>query len=201
MNILLSIVLSVGVFGLCGFVFKMNLIFSVVIAALCYFAFSFLLNKDPKPAPKPLYEPGSQEEMMADAEEDVRTLEKDAARIQGEVSETTASLAKKGNRILAYLQAHPEQISASRKFATYYLDMAGRFADKYADLDETGLKTEEVVNAKKEITKALKLLDNAFDAQYTKLLSGDVMSVEADVKVLQQMVNMEEPGHEIKLKG
>lgn len=191
---ILSVLAALGVFVLSGMVFHVNVIFSAVLAAVSYFGFSLLFTKKDAKEEKQTSDaqPDSDETILRNAEEDVETMKAMAPRITKEsVRSEVNALIGSGEKILQYLHEHPEKIDMSRKFANYYLDMAGKFTEKYVQFQDTGLHTAEITDTMNQAEHALASLNKAFNVQYTRLLSGELMDVEADVKVLEQMVRME----------
>lgn len=191
---ILSVLASLGVFVLLFMVFHVNILFAAVLAAVSYFGFSLLFAKKDPEEEKRISDaqPDSDETILKNAEEDIQTMKAMAPRIRKEsVRNEVQQLIDTGEKILQYLKEHPEKIDMSRKFANYYLDMAGKFAEKYVQFQDTGLHTREITDTMNQAEHALASLNKAFSVQYTRLLSGELMDVEADVKVLEQMVRME----------
>lgn len=110
-------------------------------------------------------------------------------KVQGDVRKLTDT----GDKILRWLEIHPESIPKSNRFVNYYLKTAVSLTQKYNEFDATGLETPEITAVHQKTADALSMLDTAFDAQYTKLLGGEVMDVSADISVLEDMIRMDHP--------
>ena len=63
--------------------------------------------------------------LIEEAEKTLRSLQASLPKIrQAEVAETVEGLTMTGQKIIDYLTEHPDKISAARRFADYYLNMA-----------------------------------------------------------------------------
>ena len=96
-----------------------------------------------------------------------------------------------GKRILAYLQENPEKIGMARRFFTYYLDTAAGLLERYIQLQETGLRTPEVTEAVNKTAQALPVLNQVFEKQFTRLMEGELMDVDAEISLLENTLKME----------
>ncbi len=132
------------------------------------------------------------EKLLKDAGDDMRQIEK-ALRVieRPSVRAEAQRLYTTGNNILKYLKEHPEKISMARRFFTYYLDTAASLLKRYMDFQRTGLKSHEVGDILDKTEKALPVLEEAFEKQFTKLVMGELMDVEADIELLKSTLEME----------
>ncbi|MEE3420630.1 MAG: 5-bromo-4-chloroindolyl phosphate hydrolysis family protein [Lachnospiraceae bacterium] len=130
--------------------------------------------------------------LMEEADKDIKSMEKAAPRIKDPaVAGDVRGLIATGRKILAYLTDHPEKIGSAHRFADYYLDMAAKLVDKYVDLEKTDMDEGSVANVMGQTKDALTALNRAFDKQLTRLMEGELMDVEADIRVLQETLKME----------
>ena len=127
-----------------------------------------------------------------EAGKDLRTIKRAAGEIRDpEVKKNAEKLYGTGARILDYLQKNPEKISMARRFFTYYLDTAAGLVDRYAQFEAAGLHTEEVEEILARTAKALPVLDHTFEKQFTRLMEGELMDVEAEIALLETTMEME----------
>ena len=131
-------------------------------------------------------------QLLEEAGKDLHTIKKAASAVKDpQVKQNTERLYETGNRIMSYLKQHPEKISAARRFFTYYLDTAAALADRYVQFQATGLHTEEVEEILQRTAKALPMLDRTFENQFTRLMEGELMDVEAEIALLENTLKME----------
>ena len=100
-------------------------------------------------------------------------------------------LTKTGRKILAYLTEHPERITGARRFADYYLDTAAHLVDKYMDLQNNGLTETAGSDITAQTVEGLKMLNTAFENQLNRLLDGDRMEIETEIRVLKEAMKTE----------
>lgn len=171
----------------------------IVSAALCvgvYFGFFLLLKTDRKIGGIAVDDlPGGEVtgELLAEAKKDLAEIRRAGKQIADAfVRDDAERLYATGQRILSYLEENPEKIKRARRFFTYYLDTAARLLSRYLDFQETGLRTEEVTGILDRTARALPVLNRTFEKQFTRLMAGELMDVEADISLLEKTVQMEE---------
>lgn len=84
-------------------------------------------------------------------------------------------------RILDYLKENPDKIKLARRFFTYYLDTTAKILERYMEFQNTGLHSEEVEHILTKTAETLPVLNRAFEGQFTHLMQGELMDVEADL--------------------
>ena len=174
---------------------RWNLIVSIILCVGIYFGLFFLLKPNPKIA-------GIDVESMPDGEEIQRLLDDaqaDLADIDRAVKATADPSVRQdaqilyatGVRILAYLKENPDKIKLARRFFTYYLDTAAKLLAQYVDFQNTGLHSPEVADILQKTAEALPVLNSAFEKQFTHLMQGELLDVEADIELLKSTLKME----------
>ena len=89
-------------------------------------------------------------------------------------------------RIMDYMERHPEKIALARKFVTYYQDRTAALAKEYLELERTGVETPQVEATKAKIRQTLQTMDEAYTAEFEKLLADKLLDVDAELKVMEQ---------------
>lgn len=131
--------------------------------------------------------------LLRDAQEDLDTMSRARRSIADPaVQQDAEALCDTGKRILVYLAAHPEKSKLARRFCTYYLDTAAKLLERYVHFQKTDLHTQEVTAVLTRTAQALPVLAEAFSAQFTRLMEGELMDVEADIALLEQTLKWEE---------
>ena len=59
------------------------------------------------------------------------------------------------------------------------------------ELRQTGLDREEIVEGQRKAVQTLPRLNQAFEAQYSKLIDGDLISLEVEAKLLETAMRMD----------
>lgn len=172
-----------------GFLFQLPLLLAAVLALATFFGVYLVskpqikighINLDALPDGDAL------RALMEDAKEDMQAIEAATKQITHvQIKEQSVQLHRTGINILEYLQEHPDRISAARRFFSYYLETARNILEKYLKFQKTELRTEEVLSVNKATQRALPILNQAFEKQFTRLISNDIMDIEADIQLLE----------------
>ena len=94
---------------------------------------------------------------------------------------------------MKYLEENPGKIPQARQFIDYYQDAASQLLEKYVDLQNTDLNTEDTRRLKVQTEEAIRTLNEAFENQFQKLMSEELLDMEAELQLLRQTMKME--GH------
>ena len=132
------------------------------------------------------------QDLMAEAERDLSSLKASAEKITDVQTHSDAqALAKTGVRIYDYLRSHPEKIRSANRFLTYYLDTVGRILDQYLTYQDADLRTAEVQAFQRKVRAVLPKLNAGFETQLTALMASERFDAEADMKVMEGLLNKE----------
>lgn len=132
------------------------------------------------------------EDMMKEAARDMETLEEARRKErEPEVRREIAGLLETGGKITDYLARHPEAIPSARRFFTYYLQTAVTVLEQREQLAASGLERPEIRDAKKKAEAALPKLNEAFEAQLSSLMTGQIVELEAEAKLLETAMRMD----------
>ena len=109
--------------------------------------------------------------------------------VRGKVDE----IYRLGERIFSILGQNPTQISTVRRFFTYYLDTAIKLIDQYLYFKKTSkdVRSVSLQETTAKIASSLDLIIESFQTQIDKLVQNDVMNIEADISVLETMIESE----------
>lgn len=92
-------------------------------------------------------------------------------------------------QILDYQKKHPEKSSELRKFLNYYLPTTLRILNTYAELEEQGIRGENVNATKKRIEGMMDKVVEGFETQLDQLFAGDMMDISSDISVMEKMMS------------
>jgi len=91
-------------------------------------------------------------------------------------------------KIIDQVVAHPEKLSQIRTFMNYYLPTTLKLLNAYDRLDEAGISGVNIDGAKGKISEVMAAIVSAFDRQLDALYQGEVMDINAEIKVLQSLL-------------
>ena len=199
-SILISLAGAVVFFGVIWQLLGLNLALSAVLSVGVYGALTLLT----RPARRigsvnvEMLSGGQElEEKLEQAREDFRSIGSAMEEIADqEMKEASVRLHATAGKILDYLEAHPEKIMAARRFIDYYQYTASKLLNRYVELEESGLGTDEIKRLKGQTKQALLSLNQAFEGQFEKLMENELMDMDVEIRVLKQTMEME--GYEEK---
>lgn len=124
--------------------------------------------------------------LMDEAESDLGRIKAFGDTIKDkEISKGTLDLYEVGNNILEYLKRNPEKITKSRRFFNYYLETSGEIIKKYVEFEKTNITSGEIDRIYDRTKNAVLVLKEAFKKQYVKLVSNEIVDMEADIELLE----------------
>lgn len=91
-------------------------------------------------------------------------------------------------KIFQYVMAHPDRKGQIRRFLNYYLPTTLKLLNAYDRLDEAGISGINIDGAKGRISEVMKAIVDGFDRQLDALYQGEVMDINAEIKVLQSLL-------------
>ena len=192
---LLAGLLAGGLFIALLFMFQWNFFVDIILAIGAFFGFSMLFKpkrKIGKVSIDMLPDGETISHQLEEAQNDFRCIEQAMQQIkEPEVKRETQRLKQTAKNILAYLEKHPEKIRSARQFIDYYQETASSLLQKYIELQETELGTEDVMRLKGNTIKAIGTLNTAFEKQFQKLMYSEMLDMEAEIRLLEQTVKME----------
>lgn len=173
-----------------------NLMVCILLCVGVYFGLFFLLKPSRKIAGMDVESlPGGEEmqKLLEDARADLLRIEHAVRAIAAsDVRRDGEELYAAGMRILDYLKENPDKIKLARRFFTYYLDTTAKILERYVEFQNTGLHSEEVEHVLTKTAETLPVLNRAFEGQFTHLMQGELMDVEADLELLKSTLKMED---------
>ena len=192
---LISALISCAVFLLLFLAAGWNLAAAALLCILLYFGLGLILKPRKKIGGIDVEKIQGGEELqklLEEARKDLKQISRAAREITNiKAKEDAEALEAGGRRILSYLEENPEKISMARRFFTYYLDTAAGLLERYTQLQETGLRTPEVTETLRKTAGTFPVLNEVFEKQFTRLMEGELMDVEAEISLLENTLKME----------
>ncbi len=126
------------------------------------------------------------------AMDDFKYIEEARKRISDrELSTQLNRMQKVARKLLANLEKNPDRIPLACKFIDYYQDRAVKIVKQYQELEETELSTDRVQDLKARMKQTLSALDDAYADQFEHVLNDQIISADAELKVMQQQLDAE----------
>lgn len=94
----------------------------------------------------------------------------------------------KARKLFQYLERHPKKITLARRFIDYYQDTTASLVMKYVEIEKTGLHTSDVEDIKIRTTQTLYNLNRAYTEQFAKIVSDQLMDMDAELKVMNDAI-------------
>ena len=108
-----------------------------------------------------------------------------------ELSRQLDKMQRVAKNLLSNLEQNPERIPLAYKFIDYYQDRAVKIVKQYQELEATQLSTEKIQDLKDRMKMTLSALDEAYKDQFEHVLNDQIISAEAELKVMEQQLDAE----------
>lgn len=194
LNIIIALIAG-GIFLVLLFVLKWNIVVTILMSIGIYVGIGMLVKKENRifgMRISDIKEEMELERRLDEARKDCMVLKESAARIEDvSLRKEAVKLNQTAERIITYLENHPERVYLSGRFIDYYQDTASSLLKRYVEIQDTRLETEEVRELKRNTMDALKSLNIAFDSQFEKLMSNEMYDMDAEMRLLEHTTKME----------
>lgn len=108
-----------------------------------------------------------------------------------ELSRQLDRMQRVAKNLLSNLEQNPERIPLAYKFIDYYQDRAVKLVKQYQDLEATQLTTDKIRDLKERMKTTLSALDEAYKDQFEHVLNDQIISADAELKVMEQQLDAE----------
>jgi 5-bromo-4-chloroindolyl phosphate hydrolysis protein len=131
--------------------------------------------------------------LLAEGEKDLASIKKIAdASMDERIKAKALNLHREGEKIIAYIKRNPAKAVMARRFFHFYLDKANDILTKYHNLISAGIETEHLESLKEKTLSAMKSILRGMTVQFSRLISSEVIDIEADVKLLESVLKTED---------
>jgi len=107
------------------------------------------------------------------------------------LSDQISYLRTSGHQILDFIDANPNQAHKADTFKEYYLPKAVQLLEKYAELSQKTIKSENIQEAMHKITTSLNNIEKVFAHCLNSLYSDITQDIDMDLDVLEQMMDLD----------
>lgn len=120
----------------------------------------------------------------------------DYAAIQGNIGllqdKTMVAQVKRlqdiAERMLTYLDSHPERVPVATRFIDYYQDRTATLMRQYVALRKTGLQTKEMERLQHDMRTTFQGFAAAYEKQFAKVIDSEILAMDAKLKVAKQLM-------------
>ncbi|MCR5757349.1 MAG: 5-bromo-4-chloroindolyl phosphate hydrolysis family protein [Selenomonas sp.] len=126
------------------------------------------------------------------AREDYARVEAVRVKIRdSQLSHQLGLMQQEAARLLDYVEKHPDRIGAAGRFIHYYQDRAASLSEQYRELEDTQLETDQVRQIKGRLKETIVSFDDAYRAEFTKIINTQLLDMDAELTVMQQALEAE----------
>jgi 5-bromo-4-chloroindolyl phosphate hydrolysis protein len=130
--------------------------------------------------------------LLEEGEKDLVSIKKITDAAKDHAIKTKAQhVYREGGKIIEYIKKNPARAVMARRFFNYYLDKANEILTKYHNLISAGIETESLLSLKEKTLSAMESILRGMTVQFSRLISSEVIDIEADVKLLESTIKME----------
>jgi hypothetical protein len=196
LHIALSLLIALAVFAAALFLLRWTIGIAALLSLGSYAGLSFLLTPVLRLAGVNIEHIKNSGEIMAlvaEGERDLASIKKSAAASgDPEIKARALNVYREGEKIIGYIKKNPAQAVMARRFFNYYLEKAEELLTRYHNLTSAEIKTERLASLKEKTLSALDSILRGMALQFSRLISSEVIDIEADIKLLENTVRMED---------
>jgi 5-bromo-4-chloroindolyl phosphate hydrolysis protein len=194
--IVVSLLTALTVFGAVLFVLQWSIIIAVLMSLGCYAGLSFLLTPVLRLAGVNIEHMKNSEEIMTlleEGEQDLSSIKTIIDKSKDPLIKAKAlNIYREGKKIIEYIKKNPAKAVMARRFFNYYLDKANELLKKYTDLISIEIETDRLRSLKEKTLSALESILRGMVLQFSRLISSELIDIEADIKLLESTIRMED---------
>lgn len=199
----LPVYIAAAVFAVYAMIFPMYKALHLLIAALVTAAAWLIADRlikpvteyvaEPEPEPEPAESYGvAVDAVLAEAKRAHGEMERLSASIgDPAITERIESLISLSDRIAAHAIDDPDDTRLIAKFQSYFLPSTIGLLNAYDRMSAQNLEGENLTAAKERIRDMLDTEIRAFEKQLDALYANDAMSIDADIQVMQRLLERE----------
>jgi 5-bromo-4-chloroindolyl phosphate hydrolysis protein len=195
-HVVVSLVISVAVFGAACIVVRWPLIIAALLSLGCYAGMVFLFTPVLRIGGISVEHIKNREEILILLEEGEKDLKSIKAIMDAsgdpQIKVKAQGVYREGGKIIEYIKKNPAKAVMARRFFNYYLEKAEEIIKKYHDLLSAGIETDRLMALKERTLSALDSISKGMVLQFSRLISSEVIDIEADIRLLENTVRMED---------
>jgi 5-bromo-4-chloroindolyl phosphate hydrolysis protein len=195
-HIALALIIALAAFALSFIVLQWNILIAAFLSLACYLGLSFLVSPVSKLGGVDLGDIKNGKEILElieEGEKDLASIKTMLDTLQDQHIRTKAQkLCREGGKIVGYIKKNPRKAFMARRFFNYYLSKANEILTKYHAILSVEIETERLAALRGKTLSALDSILRGMVLQFSRLISSDVLDIELDLKLLENVVKMED---------
>ena len=205
----LPVYIAAAVFAVYALVFPLyklwHFLLAAAVTAAVWLAADKLIKPKveyvPEPEPEPVSHGGPVDAILAEARRARGEMERLSASIgEPAVQEKIAVLVSLSDRIAQDAVQDEADIPQIQKFQSYFLPSTISLLNAYDRMSAQGVEGKNLTGSRERIAEMLQTEADAFRKQLDALYQNDAMDVDADIKVMQQLLDREGLGKQDELQ-
>jgi 5-bromo-4-chloroindolyl phosphate hydrolysis protein len=196
LSVAVSLALALGVFAAALILLRWTIGIAALLSLGCYAGLSFLLSPVFRLAGVNIEDMKNGEEIMTllqEGEKDLSSIKAVIDKSKDPRIKTKAqSVYREGGKIIEYIKKNPAKAVMARRFFNYYLDRANEILTKYDNVISVEIETVHLASLRERTLGALESILKGMVLQFSKLISSEVIDIEADIKLLESTIRMED---------
>jgi 5-bromo-4-chloroindolyl phosphate hydrolysis protein len=131
--------------------------------------------------------------LLEEGDQDLASIKKIIDKSKDPRIKTKAlAVYREGGKITGYVKKNPAKALLARRFFSYYLDRANEMLKRYDDLVSFEVETERLAALKEKTLSVLDTIQRGMVLQFSKLISSEVIDIEAEIRLLESTFRMED---------
>jgi 5-bromo-4-chloroindolyl phosphate hydrolysis protein len=195
-QVLIPLLIAIAVFAATFIALQWSLVIAALLSIGIYAGLGFLLTPVLRVGGINIEHMKNSAEIMAlleEGERDLASIKMMMAKSRDPaITEKARSVYREGGKIVGYIKRNPAKALMARRFFNYYLDKANEILKKYHDLVSAGIETDHLRSLREKTLSALESILKGMVLQFSKLISSEVIDIEADIKLLESTIRMED---------
>jgi 5-bromo-4-chloroindolyl phosphate hydrolysis protein len=198
--VIVPLLTAIAVFILSLVILRWSLAAAAVLSLGCYAGLSFLFTPIFRVGGVNIEHMKNSREIMTLLEEGEKDLSSIKTSIKAivdtskdpQIKTKAQGVCREGAKIIEYIKKNPAKAVMARRFFSYYLDKADEILKKYNNLVSAGIETDRLNSLKEKTFSALESISKGMVLQFSRLISSEVIDIEADIKLLESTIRMED---------
>lgn len=185
----ISIILSIITFLILSMGFSLNVIFSLVIAIISYFAYTLILKS--KEELQIELDNASPEyiKLTKVGKDNIEKIRKYKNLIENtSISDNIDSICNTSDEIIETVRKNPKKITQIRRFIDYYLPFTVDILEQYNTIEDRKLTSTKSKDFMKKTEELISRVNEACDEQLNNLYEGEIINTNASIKVFEDML-------------
>jgi len=129
---------------------------------------------------------------LSEAKEKNKQIDNMISKIENEKMKfDIKEISKSVNKIISTIEKTPQKYDKMHNFFDYYLPITLTILNKYDEIENQELNSEESIKFMKQTQDMIDKINNAFKNQLSNLYQSDIIDTDAEMKVFESMLKMD----------